>query len=289
MKKLIIAEEEKKRILKLYSLIKEQESKYVEDFPYEEGKYSGKLENGKPESGLTGVFVNKNGVKTKWNFNDDGMPIDRNKITIPWDEIHNLKNSEEAKKFFDEKLGWLYSYPAPTQLDDDIWPKETKTEENIVTNFDRMYDYKKDGDKYYYRLKSNPDTWIEATNPSGKSAIATLVFKEKTGCEFPQETDACKDWDAGNWQDNPDLISEKVTIDTNIGFCSKHYCTVKYIQESINLLIDDDKTIGHTKLKEYPKLEVDGKFGKTTQNHIYALLGKVSTTVKEITDQFKTV
>ena len=48
--------------------------------------------------------------------------------------------------------------------------------ENIVTNHDRKYDYKKEGDNYFYKLKTSKD-WIKASG-NGLNAIKTNVYKE---------------------------------------------------------------------------------------------------------------
>ena len=48
--------------------------------------------------------------------------------------------------------------------------------EQVNTTHDKKYDYKKEKNKYYYRLKGSND-WILSTDVR-ESAIATKVFKE---------------------------------------------------------------------------------------------------------------
>jgi len=49
--------------------------------------------------------------------------------------------------------------------------------ERIITNYDRKYDYKSIGDKFFYKLK-NTENWIEAKG-KGLNAIRVNVFKIK--------------------------------------------------------------------------------------------------------------
>lgn len=49
--------------------------------------------------------------------------------------------------------------------------------EQIVTNYDKKYDYRKEGDNYYYSLKGQ-NKWISPTG-KGLNAIKTKVFKQR--------------------------------------------------------------------------------------------------------------
>ena len=60
-----------------------------------------------------------------------------------------------------------------------------KLSEQTVTNYDRKYDYKKEGDTYYYKLKID-DNWILATDKR-EFAIKTKVFdKTNTSTSNPK-------------------------------------------------------------------------------------------------------
>ena len=50
--------------------------------------------------------------------------------------------------------------------------------EQIVTNYDKKYDYKKEGENYYYSLKGQ-NKWILATKSKALNAIKTKVFKQR--------------------------------------------------------------------------------------------------------------
>jgi hypothetical protein len=165
-------------------------------------------------------------------------------------------------------------------------PEQAKTEEkkeNIVTNFDRKYNYKKEGDKYFYQLKSAPDKWIEATNPSAKSAIGVQVFKDKGACIFPK--DPCPGYDGKEWENSSNTEQDKK--EKNIGFCTTNYCSAKYVQDTLNAIITDEGRKGHEKLKGQKTVTVDGKFGTQTQNLVYKLLSKLTTTPQEVVNMWK--
>jgi hypothetical protein len=50
--------------------------------------------------------------------------------------------------------------------------------EQTITNYDSKYDYKKDGDKYYYKVKGS-NNWV-LSKGEGLTAIKTKVFKDIT-------------------------------------------------------------------------------------------------------------
>lgn len=50
--------------------------------------------------------------------------------------------------------------------------------EQVITNYDSKYDYKKEGDKYFFKLKNTED-WKQSTG-KGLEAIKTKVFKDAT-------------------------------------------------------------------------------------------------------------
>ena len=105
-------------------------------------------------------------------------------------------------------------------------------------------------------MKSKPESWTEATG-TAEIAIGYQVFKDKSVCKFPSG-DACPKYNGYQWETNP----EKDTIDTKktkIGFCSTNYCSVKWIQDALNRIIDDEKKVGHNKLKDLPDSIVTGK------------------------------
>jgi hypothetical protein len=155
----------------------------------------------------------------------------------------------------------------------------------VVTDFDKKYNYKKDGDMYYFQLKSKPESWNEAKGEA-KIAIGYQVFKDKSVCKFPAG-DACPNYNGEKWNENPE--KDKVDFDkTQIGFCSTKYCSVKYIQDTINAIIKDADRKGHEKLKGLKLLVKDGQFGSQTQNYLYKLLGKVSATTQEVESEWKT-
>jgi seryl-tRNA synthetase len=59
--------------------------------------------------------------------------------------------------------------------------------EQEVTNYDGKYDYKKENDKYYFKLK-NTDNWKEATGEP-LNAIKTDVFKGVVTDTNPKQND----------------------------------------------------------------------------------------------------
>ena len=59
--------------------------------------------------------------------------------------------------------------------------------EQLVTNYDGKYDYKKENDKYYFKLK-NTDNWKEATGEP-LNAIKTKVFKGVVTDTNPKQND----------------------------------------------------------------------------------------------------
>jgi len=69
-----------------------------------------------------------------------------------------------------------------TELDLVKIVKKILTEENIVTNFDKSFDYKKDGDKYYFKgkgkFKSKYPDWTLAKDKKAIDSIKTKVFKD---------------------------------------------------------------------------------------------------------------
>ncbi len=72
------------------------------------------------------------------------------------------------------------------------WVKSTRTNlsEQVVTNYDSTYDYKKEGNVYYSKKKGGT-TWNKA---SGKAldAISSKVFKQKTAISKPVTKDVGK-------------------------------------------------------------------------------------------------
>jgi len=55
--------------------------------------------------------------------------------------------------------------------------------EQVVTNHDSKYDYKKEGDKYFFKLKNSGD-WRSATG-EGLESIKTKVFKTQSSSNKP--------------------------------------------------------------------------------------------------------
>jgi hypothetical protein len=83
-----------------------------------------------------------------------------------------------------DKLAEIYSIKNKS----DINPKlTTKDNTIIVTDFDGVWDYKKEGDKYYTKKKGE-DRWI-LTSGSSKENIKSKVFKTNSGEYKPTKQD----------------------------------------------------------------------------------------------------
>lgn len=68
--------------------------------------------------------------------------------------------------------------------------------EEVVTNYDGKYDYKRDGNKYFFKLK-NTDNWNE-TSGNALNAIKTKVFKNITSSSKKQSDSPFKNKEEGN-------------------------------------------------------------------------------------------
>ena len=87
-------------------------------------------------------------------------------------EICGIKNKSEITK--------------PTQTT----PQSSKPKVEIVTDFDKGWDYKKEGDKYYTKRKGT-DKWILTTGKP-EDAIRTKVFKDTKDTYQPTQEDLTK-------------------------------------------------------------------------------------------------
>jgi hypothetical protein len=81
-----------------------------------------------------------------------------------------------------EKLAEIYNLKPSEESSPDITDED---EEIVITDYDRSWDYKKIGDKYYTK-KKNSDKWI-LTSGSVKDAIKTKVFKDTTNVVNPDK------------------------------------------------------------------------------------------------------
>ena len=282
-KRLIITEEEKSRILGLHkSLMMEQP--LLDPEQYEKNMKFGCVVNHPYMTQQT-----KTGGKTEYIWGNLYFKLDgtyyvegnpENLLTYSCDQnVVVTQNHGRIKPSMNQII-------TPNSEQGVANPEQAKTEEkkeNIVTNFDRKYNYKKEGDKYFYQLKSTPDKWIEATNPSTKSAIGVQVFKDKGACIFPK--DPCPSYDGKEWEDSNNTEQDKK--EKNIGFCTTNYCSAKYVQDTLNAIITDEGRKGHEKLKGQKPITVDGKFGTQTQNLVYKLLSKLTATPSEVENMWK--
>jgi hypothetical protein len=151
--------------------------------------------------------------------------------------------------------------------------EQQKPKETIVKDFDRAWDYKKIGDDVYVKRK-NTEKWTKVGGET-KSSILSQVFKDTKACVYPAG-ELCP-----NYIGFTDVEKEG-TSNTKIGFCSKKYCTVKYIQSLLDTLI----AIEVEPLKGFSEIKIDGKFGKNTKNLVFALTGNVTATPNEIKKKY---
>ena len=104
-----------------------------------------------------------------------------------------------------------------------------KLSEQTVTNYDRKYDYKKEGDTYYYKLKID-DNWILATDKR-EFAIKTKVFdKTNTSTSKPKTV---------NTSNNNNTVKNDVTMQGELGgYCqtiTKNSTDIKNLSGLYNL------------------------------------------------------
>jgi hypothetical protein len=117
--------------------------------------------------------------------------------------------------------------------------------EQTVTNYDSKYDYKKEGNQYYYRTKGT-DKWILSKGDSSIS-IQTKVFNQPIKNNV---TVGSKD----NFKNKESFTQTKDTTgDTMRSFNQSYSKTAKIVQESINLM---------------------GKISKKTYNQLSSMMTK---------------
>lgn len=118
--------------------------------------------------------------------------------------------------------------------------------EQIVSNYDNTYDYKKEGNKYYYKSKKT-NNWIEASG-DGLDAIKSKVFKNTTTTTNNIKKDSSK-------------VSKFTKPDYNVGvvkdtFKNQYYDTVlpKKVKIDLKSLEQTQKEIGKISEKTYKQL-----------------------------------
>ena len=78
-----------------------------------------------------------------------------------------------------DKLAEIYGIKNKSDIDPKLTTTDNVTKPIIVTDFDGVWDYKKEGNKYYAK-KKNENNWI-LTSGNSKESIKSKVFKINTG------------------------------------------------------------------------------------------------------------
>ena len=104
-----------------------------------------------------------------------------------------------------DKLAEIYGIKNKSDVDPKLTTTDNVTKPIIVTDFDSVWDYKKEGNKYYAKKKGE-NNWI-LTSGNSKEVIKSKVFKINTGEYKPtkQDLELRKELES-DYKNNPEKI-----------------------------------------------------------------------------------